>query len=137
MNKILKQFIKRFTEWIVIKQSLHENITNQPHITEGEIWWISWGENVGQEINGKGRLFSRPGLVYKKLARNKFLALPTTTRDKQGNWYIPVQYGENTVSVILSEARSVDTRRLTTRLGRLSQHDFKKVREGFKNLYCK
>jgi hypothetical protein len=39
-----------------------------PLVTAGDIWWASIGENVGSEINGKSRLFSRPVIIFKKLA---------------------------------------------------------------------
>jgi len=135
MKKIFGQIVKRFAEWMGVKEELHNSNQNLPHVTEGEVWWISFGENIGHEINGKGYLFTRPAVIFKKLSRNKFLVLPTTTQNRIGNWYIPIQYGEYSVSVILSEARSVDTRRFSTRIGRLSARDFKKVKEGFKELY--
>ena len=136
MNKIT-HLSKRFAKWIRVKEKLHSNQVNRPHVTESEVWWISFGENIGSEINGKGPLFTRPGIVFKKLTGNKFLTLPTTSQIKLGSWYVPVQYGDHAVCVILSEARIVDTRRLTSRVGRLNASEFKKVKEGFKQLYLK
>lgn len=51
---------KRFSEWIGLKESLDERNIQAPHVNEGDIWWVSLGENVGWEINGKSREFSRP-----------------------------------------------------------------------------
>ena len=40
---------KRFDEWINLKEKLHFN-AKAPRISEGEVWWCSFGENVGVEI---------------------------------------------------------------------------------------
>ena len=50
---------KRLEEWIGVKSGLHFH-NSLPRISEGDIWWCSCGENVGVEINGKSKLFSRP-----------------------------------------------------------------------------
>ena len=69
-------FIKRFAEWIVLKEKLHDKQHEAPFVSEGEIWWASVGENVGSEINGKSNLFSRPVIIYKKLSHNFSFHLP-------------------------------------------------------------
>ena len=45
------------------------------------------GENVGIEINGKGKRFLRPVLILKKLSKNGFLGVPLTSQEHKGNWY--------------------------------------------------
>jgi mRNA-degrading endonuclease toxin of MazEF toxin-antitoxin module len=127
--------IKRFLEWIKLKEKLHINKHKSPHVTEGEIWWASLGENIGREINGKNDLFSRPVLIYKKLSRETFLGLPTTSQDRKGTWYVPITYSDFQVTVILAQARVMDTKRLSSRLGQLDESDFMKVENGFINLY--
>ncbi len=127
--------IKRFLEWIKLKEKLHGNIHKPPHVTEGEVWWVSLGENIGREINGKNDLFSRPVLVFKKLSRETFLGLPTTSQDRKGSWYVSVKHTGLSVTVILSQARVIDTKRLSSRLGQLDETDLIRVQEGFRNLY--
>ena len=56
---------KHFKEWINLKEKLHFN-AKLPRIKEGEIWWCSFGENIGTEINGKSARFTRPVLIIKK-----------------------------------------------------------------------
>ncbi len=51
---------------------------------EGEIWWCSIGMNVGTEIFGKGRRFTRPVLVFKKFGSYSFLGIPITSQEKEG-----------------------------------------------------
>ena len=59
--------LKRFLEWIGLKEKLHTADNKPPLFKEGEIWWSAIGENVGIEVNGKGKPFSRPVYIYKKL----------------------------------------------------------------------
>jgi hypothetical protein len=41
--------IKRFLEWIKLKEKLHSNNYKPPFFKQGEIWWCSFGENIGTE----------------------------------------------------------------------------------------
>ncbi|TSC76682.1 MAG: hypothetical protein G01um101433_739, partial [Parcubacteria group bacterium Gr01-1014_33] len=45
--------MKRFLEWIGLKEKLHSAVHSAPLVSEREIWWVSIGENVGSEIDGK------------------------------------------------------------------------------------
>ena len=137
MKKFVGQILKRFAEWMGLKEKLHANPHGISHFAEGEIWWASIGENIGSEINGKSGKFSRPVLIFKKLSKTTFLAIPTTSQNRIGNWYIPVQYNEYSVCVILSQVRVLDSRRLREPIGRLNTHDLKKVKEGLKQLYLR
>ena len=58
--------VNRFFEWIGLKQKLHQGTQSPPLVSAGDIWWASVGENVGSEINGKSKLFSRPVIIFKK-----------------------------------------------------------------------
>ena len=61
------------------QRNLHSRKHQPPFVSEGDIWWASVGENVGSEINGKSDLFSRPVVIYKKLAHGFYSVVPTTT----------------------------------------------------------
>ncbi len=76
---------KHFFEWMKIKEELH-NIGKIPAIKEGEIWWAALGENVGVEINGKHKDYSRPVIVFRKLSR--FLFLGDSTYISTTYWYL-------------------------------------------------
>ena len=71
--------LKRFSEWLGLKEKLHERHQTPPLVSEREIWWASVGENVGSEINGKSALFSRPVIIYKKLSHGFYFVIPTTS----------------------------------------------------------
>jgi hypothetical protein len=50
---------------LVSSKKLHQGAQSPPLVTAGDIWWASVGQNVGSEINGKSRLFSRPRLLLR------------------------------------------------------------------------
>ncbi len=127
--------VKRFLEWIGLKEKIHNNLKNNPFFKEGEIWWVSLGENINHEMNGKGKDFCRPVLVYKKLSRTTFLGLPLTTKDKKGSWYVSIKQGDKEAKVVLSQARVFDSKRMLNRMGMLDETDLAKIKTGFINLF--
>jgi mRNA interferase MazF len=128
--------IKKFLEWIKLKEKLHINIHKPPLFRESEIWWCSIGENIGSEINGKSGLFSRPVLIFKKLSANTFLGIPMSSQDRKGTWYVPITLGQNKSVVILSQVRVFDYKRLSSLIGELDALEMTNVRDKFKDLYC-
>ena len=61
--------LKRFLEWIGLKEKLHHTEHQPPLFKEGEVWWCYIGENVGVEVNGKGKQFTRPALILNGYGR--------------------------------------------------------------------
>ena len=131
----MNTIIKRFLEWIAVKEELHNIIAQPPLVKERDLWWVSFGENIGSEMNGKSKLFSRPGLVIKKLSRGFYLVAPTTSQKKDGTWYVPMRQEGKEMFICLHQIRAVDYRRLSTRLGVVDEKDFKRVKEAFGKLY--
>ena len=129
--------LKRFFEWIGLKERLDSRIMAAPHVSEGELWWASLGENVGAEINGKSRDFSRPVLIFRKLSSGFYFVIPLTTQMRTGSWYVSYQQGDKECTACLHQARSIDYRRLHSRLGELDEVDFLRVQEAFQKLYMK
>jgi len=109
---------------------------SKPNFNEGEIWWASIGMNVGVEIFGKGSEFARPVIVFKKFNEDAFLAIPLTSRSKEGMWYFPVVHNETTRIAILSQIRALDAKRLLSKMGTLSDDEFQKIKEQFTVLYA-
>jgi|SRR3989338_8697509 len=127
--------IKRFLEWMTVKEKLHNTNSKPPLVKERDLWWVSFGENIGSEINGKSKLFSRPGIVIKKLSRGFYLVAPTTSQRKEGSWYAPIRQEGKDIFVCLHQIRTIDYRRLSNRLGVVDEEDFKRVKEAFLKLY--
>ncbi|MEK7481052.1 MAG: type II toxin-antitoxin system PemK/MazF family toxin [Patescibacteria group bacterium] len=131
----MSAIVKQFFEWIKIKEKLHNTDAEPPLVKERDLWWVSFGENIGSEMNGKSKLFSRPGLVIKKLSRGFYLIAPTTSQKKEGTWYVPMRQEGKDMFVCLHQVRTIDYRRLSTRLGVADEEDFRRVKEAFQKLY--
>jgi len=127
--------IKNFLEWIGLKEKIHNTSSIPLYFNEGEIWWCAFGENIGVEINGKGKLFSRPVFVYKKLSREGFIGLPLSTQDKKGTWYIEISFKGKLNTVNLSQVRLFSSSRMYEKIGSLDDNDIIKIKNGFLRLY--
>ena len=101
----------------------------------GEIWWCSLGFNVGEEIFGKGDKFTRPILVFKKFTANSFMGLPLTTHGRKGSWYVEVNVKSAKQWILLNQARILDKKRLTNKIGDIRNIDYKLVKERFLEFY--
>lgn len=119
--------LKNFLNWIKLKERLHCGNHKPPYFKDREIWWCSIGENVGNEINGKNSLFSRPVLIIRKLDRYSFLGVPLTTNKKTGSWYVRITHGNNKSTAVISQIRNFDYRRLDKMMATLDEKDFSKV----------
>lgn len=126
---------KNFLEWVHLKEKLDLGVQKVPHVNEAEVWWASLGENIGYEINGKSKLFTRPVLVFKKLSKSFYLVIPLTTQKHVGTWYVNYKQQGKMVTACLQQVRTVDYRRLYSKLGVLDDSDFERVRIGFRDLY--
>ena len=120
---------------MTLKEKLDGLTHRAPLVTEGDVWWASIGENVGSEIGGKNNLYSRPVIILKKLAHGFYFVIPTTTKEKSGTWYVPFKHQGRDMVACLHQARAVDHRRLSSKLGTLDAEDLTLVREGFHSLY--
>jgi mRNA interferase MazF len=127
--------IKKFLEWIGLKEKLHTQNYEPPLFKENEVWWCYIGENIGVEINGKSKNFARPVLVFKKYDKYSFLGLPLSTKNKIGSWYAPVYFLGIPQVVILCQSRVFDYRRLDKRMGELDALGISSVRDAFVTLH--
>ena len=93
--------VNRFFEWIGLKEKLHRSDHKPPFVSERDLWWASLGQNVGSEVNGKSGRFSRPVLVMRKFAHGFYLVAPTTTKQREGTWYVHVRLGNQDEYVCL------------------------------------
>lgn len=110
---------------------------NPPRVSEGDIWWASIGDNIGQEINGKGSDFTRPVYICKKLSHSFYLIVPMTSKIKNGSWYVEIEHNCRKSTLCLHQIRVIDYRRLSTRLSKVENHDIERVFEAFCCLYIK
>lgn len=129
--------MKRFLEWIGLKEKLHNVRYKPPLVSQGDIWWVSVGENVGSEVNGKSNLFSRPVVIFKKLAHGFYFVIPTTTKIREGSWYVKFRQHDKEMVACLHQAKAIDYRRLSLKLGTLDDEDYERIKSGFSKLYLK
>jgi len=119
---------KEFDRWNVQKKNI-DSFVNKRVFHEREIWFISIGENVGFEQNGKGDEFLRPVIVYKKFSKNVFLGIPLTKTVRTGNFYADFEFQTRRSTAILSQVRLFDSKRLKYVIGKMSVGDYGKVKE--------
>ncbi len=127
--------MKDFSNWIKLKEELDDASHNVPHVSSGDVWWASIGENIGSEVGGKNKLFSRPVIILKKLAHGFYFVIPTTSKEKIGTWYVQFRHQGKDMAGCLHQARAIDYRRLSSKLGTLDGADFERIKEGFHSLY--
>lgn len=121
--------------WMGLKEKLYIGEPDPPYFKEGERWWVYFGENIGAEINGKGELFTRPAVIYKKLNKKTLLVIPITTKIKQGSWFVSISYKRKEEVAILSQIRVISYKRLQHKVGKLGSLEMEMIRNNFRNLY--
>jgi len=120
---------KDFQKWHNQKQYIHEN-GSRVFYHEREVWWCRLGLNVGFEQDGKGDKFSRPVLVLKGFSKEVFWAVPITTSNKSGKYYINLDLGDKVErKAIISQIRLVDTKRLLNKIATLNEYDFLNIKK--------
>lgn len=119
---------KDFDEWNSIKKELDKK-EDKFFFKEGEIWWMSIGLNIAKESCGKGKIFRRPVLIFRKLSSDIFIGLPLSSKDKIGTWFVDVTIGNEKRCVLLYQIRTFSTNRFESRMATLDDKDFKKVKE--------
>ena len=124
---------KDFDNWNEIKKKTHLN--NKPiSFKEREVWWCKLGVNIGDEEDGKGENKTRPVLIIKRLSSNLLVVLPLSTSHKQKHYYHQFKFKGQTQSVILSQIKAIDKKRLTSRFGSITEKDFEIIKEKAKNM---
>lgn len=123
-----------FDRWNGQKQLSHFE-KERPHFREQEVWFCVLGSNIGFEEDGSGEDFLRPVLILKKFNNEIFWALPMTTSFKEGKYYFEVSFGENKKSsLILSQIRLIDAKRLVYKAGFVRMPEFKEIKKRVKSL---
>jgi len=98
--------------------------------SEGEVWWVRLGRNIGYEVNGKSREFTRPVIILKKYNQYSFLALPLTTAPKPSPYRLPtgVIDGKHAFAT-LSQLRNIDSKRLVKKIVHLDADILAAIKE--------
>src|SRR3989344_4883807 len=126
--------LKIFDDWNIVKKRLQQKESVR-FFRERQIWWCSIGQNLGSESYGKGKTFTRPVLIFRKLSGDLFLGLPVTSKIKQGSWYANIRHRGQEITVLFNQVRIYDKKRLMDRFGEIDDADYAKIKTGFMSLY--
>lgn len=124
---------KDFEQWNLQKQKIQAAIV-RPMFKERDVWWCSFGVNVGDEQDGKGQRFTRPVLVFKKFNRNIFLGIPLSTQLKENVYYYRFHFKGREQSLVLSQVRLMDAKRFGNKLGDIPSREMESIKEKVKQL---
>ena len=123
---------KDFNSWNTIKQNLDKvEVSVDFHIRE--IWFCSVGCNIGIEENGKHENFERPVLILKKFNKNMLLIAPLTSNHRDLPFYHLLNY-ETISSVMLSQIKIIDTRRLIRKVRTISEKEFLIIKDKIRKI---
>ncbi len=129
MNNALQELLKIFVSWTKLKVKIHlsEHIT-YPKVRE--IWWISFGQNIGVEINGKNDKFERPAVVVKVFNNLGMLVAPISSKDKEHKYFVDFLNSDGEKNFInMSQIRSISSKRFIRKIGELNVDDFEKLKQ--------
>ena len=124
---------KDFDSWNMKKKETHGK-DQYPLFSEREVWWCSLGINIGSEEDGKGLNYLRPILILRKFNKNIFYGLPITSNKKEDKFHAIISSGEIQGSVILSQMRLIDAKRLSHLLGKITSKELDEVKKKLKIL---
>ena len=126
---------KHYIEWNKIKTTEHNGSLGKNrglNYKEGQIYWVSVGQNIGYEEDGKGVSFGRPVLIIKGYNRSIFLGIPLTTKYKVGPFYynFKMNGAKQPSTALLSQLRTFDTARIYDRrpLGSISSNVLQQIK---------
>ena len=118
---------KDFDKWNNLKKKLNDD-ERKIFCNEREIWWCSIGLNVGSEEDGKNEFFERPILIEKVFNLNMIRAIPLTSQVKNDENHFAIKYLEREGSLILSQMKTISTKRLSRKMGRLDEPQFESLK---------
>ncbi len=117
-----EEYVKEFDLWNTRKKEIEKSVVERL-CHEREVWWCALGVNIGLEQDGKNELFERPVLILKRYNKNLVLILPVTSTEKDNAYYVKIKSAMAS-SVILSQIRSIDSKRLLRKAGMISMKEY-------------
>jgi mRNA interferase MazF len=117
--------------WIKFKEILNLLNIKLP-FSEKEIWWVSFGINIGIEINGKGEYFERPAVIIKRFNILHAWVLPISRVDNlKDGIHVSIKHNllELNSVVVLSQIQTISNERLLRHIGRVSDQEFKNIKD--------
>ena len=86
--------------------------------------------NVGFEQDGRGEEFLRPVIILKKFNNEVCWCIPLTKTKKKNKYYYKFLFNnEEESTVILSQIRLIDVKRLQYKIGDVPKSDFDEIKK--------
>ncbi len=118
---------KDFTGWGTRKEELHV-LERVPFYHEREVWWCALGVNIGFEQDGTGENYDRPILIVKGFNAQTCFGVALTGKIKIGKYHFPIgKIDGREASAILSQVRTIDTKRLVRKMGTIDEALFAEI----------
>jgi len=127
-------YTKDFDSWNEMQKHLNSDDMHV-NIRAGEIRWVAFGVNIGSEIDGKGKSFTRPALILHVIGSNLVLIVPLSTKVKEVVGYIPFEFQGKNVSLCIHQSRTISQKRVLSRKGRISENKLSEIKEQFKKFF--
>lgn len=124
----------KFDEWNNLKKKLDKKNKNI-YFKEKEIWWLSIWQNIWTEIYWKWEFFRRPVLILKKLSSNDFYWIPLTSKIKEWKYFYELEINWKINTLLLSEWKKFSKNRLWSKIWKIENEIFLKIKEEFKNIF--
>lgn len=124
----------KFDEWNNLKKKLDKKNKNI-YFKEKEICWLSIWQNIWTEIYWKWEFFRRPVLILKKLSSNDFYWIPLTSRKKEWKYFYELEINWKINTLLLSEWKKFSKNRLWSKIWKIENEIFLKIKEEFKNIF--
>jgi len=119
---------EKFDKWNLLKQKIE--VKKPVQFRQGQIYFMSVGQNIGFEVYGKKDLYLRPVLVYRKLSKRTFIGIPLSSKEKEGSYFFSFRYTEKTISTaLLNQIRVFDIKRSEYYDGYINVSDFGKLKK--------
>lgn len=118
---------KDFDSWNSVKKDI-EVSDRKLFFHEREVWWCSFGINIGIEADGKREHYKRPALIIRKFNNQMVWAIPLTSKNKQDKFHCQVELNNKIVFCKLTQIRVISEKRLGAKMGMISKIDFELVK---------
>ena len=119
---------KDFDKWNVVKKFLN-NKDIFVNFHEREIWWSSFGINVGNEQDGNGENFERPVVILKKLSGTTFICVPLSTKKRLEKFQSGVSHENIKGYALIDQIKVLDVKRLLRKVGIVDKVEFNNIKD--------
>ncbi len=113
-----QMYFKDFDSWNTVKKRVH-NDDRTVHIRKAEIRWVSFGVNVGSEMDGKGVSFARPALILHVIGSHLALIVPISSKTKDVPGYLPFEWKNKNNALCIHQMRVISQKRILGRVGKI------------------